>query len=44
LPEGIVTPVATKAGCTLTSGANGFTGRAKLVKGYGTIFTFRMTK
>ena len=44
LPDGItVTPVASKAGCKLSSQFDGFTGRAKLVKGYGTILAFQMT-
>jgi hypothetical protein len=45
LPDGImITPVATKAGCTLTAKHNGFTGRMKVVKGYGSLLTFQLTK
>jgi hypothetical protein len=45
LPDGLIlTPVATKPGCKLTGVQFGFTGRVKLVKGYGVIFAFEQTK
>ena len=45
LPDGVVlTPVATKAGCKLSGAHDGFTGRITPTKGYGLLFTFRMTK
>jgi len=45
LPDGVVlTPAATKPGCTLTGAHDGFTGRITPTKGFGLLFTFRMTK
>jgi hypothetical protein len=45
LPAGaVLTPVATKPGCTLTGVHDGFTGRLTPIKGFGLIFAFQMTK
>jgi hypothetical protein len=45
LPDGLVlTPTATKAGCTITGTHHGFTGRLTLVKGYFVLFQMQMTK